>query len=109
MTIKEAVHIVEMVWDPLHNYRIDHNKWELAKLTILEAIGKGTHHLVTGTNVPEQPSVPPMPNRWKCRKAHEMIEDRLHCGCGCEMIITGDWDTFNFCPRCGTKAEVKKE
>ena len=107
MRVNDAVHIVKKAWDPLKNHKIDHNQWELAKLTILEAIGTGTHQLVTGTNVPKQPSIPPMPDRWKCIKAHEMIEDRIHCGCGCEMVITGYWEKYNFCPRCGTKAEVK--
>lgn len=45
-------------------------------------------------------------NHKQCRKAHEMVEDRLHCDvCGLEKIITGHWDEINFCPRCGTKIE----
>ena len=45
------------------------------------------------------------PKTCKCRKAHEMIEDRVHCSCGLEMIITGHWDEYNFCPRCGAKMD----
>lgn len=45
MTIKEAESIVRRVWDPFSKKKIDNNRWELARLTILEAIGRGTHHL----------------------------------------------------------------
>lgn len=41
-----------------------------------------------------------------CYKAHEMIEDRLHCKCGCEMVITGEWEKYDHCPKCGAKVEV---
>ena len=41
-----------------------------------------------------------------CYKAHEMIEDRLHCKCGCEMVITGEWEKYDYCPKCGAKAEI---
>lgn len=39
-----------------------------------------------------------------CRKAHEMFEDRLHCSCGLEWVITGHWNKYNYCPNCGAKA-----
>lgn len=42
------------------------------------------------------------------RKQHEMIEDRIHCECGCKMIITGKWDEFNYCPTCGVLLEYDK-
>ena len=44
----------------------------------------------------------------RCEKAHEMIEDRLHCSCGIEWIITGRWDEYNYCPNCGTKIQIGK-
>ena len=42
-------------------------------------------------------------NTAECRKAHEMIEDRLHCSCGMEKVITGHWEEYNYCPKCGRK------
>ena len=50
----------------------------------------------------------PLPKR-RSRKQHEMVEDRIHCDCGCEMIITGNWDKFLFCPTCGASLEHNKD
>ena len=83
MTVKEAEKIVMKAWDPFRKTKIDNNRWELAKLTILEAIGSGRYRLVTGTNVPDQPSVPPMPeteeekNRRLCRENYAAQMDPL--------------------------------
>ena len=43
------------------------------------------------------------------RKQHEMVEDRIHCDCGCEMVITGNWDKFKFCPTCGVPLEHNED
>ena len=48
-------------------------------------------------------------NTAECYKAHEMIEDRLHCkNCGLEKVITGHWKEYNFCPKCGRKVDIYK-
>ena len=45
----------------------------------------------------------------ECYKAHEMIEDRLHCkNCGIEKVITGHWKEYNYCPKCGRKIAIYK-
>ena len=50
--------------------------------------------------------LPERKDDYECTKAHEMIEDRLHCRrCG-DRVITGEWDDYNYCPKCGKKAKV---
>lgn len=50
--------------------------------------------------------IPERKDDYECTKAHEMIEDRLHCRrCG-DRVITGEWDDYNYCPKCGKKAKV---
>lgn len=40
----------------------------------------------------------------ECKIYHAMFEDRIACKCGFMQVITGHWDDYNYCQRCGRKA-----
>ena len=80
---------------------------DLAKDLTFE--GGCKHRCVDVIKIIELPSAEP--KTAKCHevyKAHEMIEDRLHCSCGCELVITRQWDLYNYCPNCGAKIVVQR-
>lgn len=40
----------------------------------------------------------------ECKIYHARFEDRIACKCGFMQVITGHWDDYNYCQRCGRKA-----
>lgn len=45
----------------------------------------------------------------ECKVYHAMFEDRISCKCGFMNVVTGHWDDYNYCPRCGRKAQKEGE
>ncbi len=79
---------------------------EMPIMEFIERVGSGEYHVIRKEDTQIKPI--PFPKR-RSRKQHEMVEDRIHCDCGCEMIITGKWDKFLFCPTCGASLEHNED
>lgn len=97
MVMKEEDQVMQAVW----NVGVNVDKAELVR-----ALAYDRDQYAAGYQYAKEKYDRP---QGYCRAAHEMIEDRLHCSCGMEKVITGHWEEYNYCPKCGRKAEKEGE